>query len=51
MLLGTVPAVRLLAGKVLGIGLTVFVQAGLAVVVALSIAHATHSDVLHAHDP
>ena len=47
VLLGTVPAVRLLAGKVLGIGLTVFVQAGLAVVVALSIAHATHSDVLH----
>jgi ABC-2 type transport system permease protein len=47
VLLGTVPAVRLLAGKVLGIGLTVFVQAGLAVVVALSLAHATHSDVLH----
>jgi len=47
VLLATVPAVRLLAGKVLGIGLTVFVQAGLAVVVALSIAHATHSDVLH----
>jgi ABC-2 type transport system permease protein len=47
VLLGTVPAVRLLAGKVLGIGLTVFVQAGLAVVVALAIAHATHSDVLH----
>jgi ABC-2 type transport system permease protein len=47
VLLGTVPAVRLLAGKVLGIGLTVFVQAGLAVAVALSIAHATHSDVLH----
>jgi len=47
VLLATVPAVRLLAGKVLGIGLTVFVQAGLAMVVALSIAHATHSDVLH----
>jgi ABC-2 type transport system permease protein len=47
VLLATVPAVRLLAGKVLGIGLTVFVQAGLAVLVALSIAHATHSDVLH----
>ena len=47
VLLGTVPAVRLLAGKVLGIGLTVFVQAGLAVVVALALAHATHSDVLH----
>ena len=46
VLLGTVPAVRLLAGKVLGIGLTVFLQAGLAVVVALSLAHATHSDVL-----
>jgi ABC-2 type transport system permease protein len=47
VLLGAVPAVRLLAGKVLGIGLTVFLQAGLAVVVALSLAHATHSDVLH----
>ena len=31
----------------LGIGLTVFLQAGLAVVVALSLAHATRSDVLH----
>ena len=47
VLLGAVPAVRLLAGKVLGIGLTVFLQAGLAVVVALALAHATHSDVLH----
>ena len=47
VLLATVPAVRLLAGKVLGIGLTVFLQAGLAVAVALSLAHATHSDVLH----
>jgi ABC-2 type transport system permease protein len=47
VLLASVPAVRLLAGKVLGIGLTVFLQAGLAVVVALSLAHATHSDVLH----
>jgi ABC-2 type transport system permease protein len=47
VLLGTVPAVRLLAGKVLGIGLTVFLQAGLAVVVALTLAHTTHSDVLH----
>jgi ABC-2 type transport system permease protein len=47
VLLGTVPAVRLLAGKVLGTGLTVFLQAGLAVVVALALAHATHSDVLH----
>jgi ABC-2 type transport system permease protein len=47
VLLGSVPAVRLLAGKVLGIGLTVFLQAGLAVLVALGLAHATNSDVLH----
>jgi ABC-2 type transport system permease protein len=47
VLLAAVPATRLLAGKVLGIGLTVFLQAGLAVVVALSLAHAENSDVLH----
>jgi ABC-2 type transport system permease protein len=47
VLLATVPATKLLAGKVLGIGLAVFLQAGLAVVVALSLAHAENSDVLH----
>ena len=39
VLLAAVPPSRLLAGKVLGIGLAVFLQAGLAVVVALSLAH------------
>jgi len=47
VLLAAVPPTRLLAGKVLGIGLAVFLQAGLAVVVALSLAHAVGSDVLH----
>ena len=47
VLLAAVPPARLLAGKVLGIGLTVFLQAGLAVAVALSLAHGVHSDVLH----
>jgi ABC-2 type transport system permease protein len=47
VLLAAVPPSRLLAGKVLGIGLAVFLQAGLAVVVALSVAHAVNSDVLH----
>jgi len=47
VLLAAVPPARLLAGKVLGIGLAVFLQAGLAVVVALSLAHGVNSDVLH----
>jgi ABC-2 type transport system permease protein len=47
VLLAAVPPARLLAGKVLGIGLTVFLQAGVAVVAALAIAHGVHSDVLH----
>jgi ABC-2 type transport system permease protein len=47
ILLAAVPPTRLLAGKVFGIGLTVFLQAGLAVVVALSLAHGVGSDVLH----
>ncbi|MGD0704766.1 MAG: ABC transporter permease [Trebonia sp.] len=47
VLLAAVPPARLLAGKVLGIGLAVFLQAGLAVVVALLLAHGVHSDVLH----
>jgi ABC-2 type transport system permease protein len=51
VLLATVPAARLLAGKVAGIGLAVFLQATLAVVVALSLARATHSNVLHGTTP
>ena len=47
VLLAAVPPARLLAGKVLGIGLTVFLQAGVAVAAALAIAHGVHSDVLH----
>jgi ABC-2 type transport system permease protein len=47
VLLAAVPPTRLLAGKVLGIGLTVFLQASLAVVVALVLAHGVGSDVLH----
>jgi ABC-2 type transport system permease protein len=47
VLLAAVPPARLLAGKVLGIGLTVFLQAGLAVAVALALAHGVHSDILH----
>jgi ABC-2 type transport system permease protein len=51
VLLAAVPPARLLAGKVLGIGLAVFLQAGLAVVVALSLAHGVNSDVLHGTTP
>ena len=47
VLLAAVPPARLLGGKVLGIGLTVFLQAGVAVAAALAIAHGVHSDVLH----
>jgi ABC-2 type transport system permease protein len=46
VLLSAVTPARLLAGKVLGIGLTAFVQAGLAVVTAVALLRATHSDVL-----
>jgi ABC-2 type transport system permease protein len=46
VLLATVTPARLLAGKVLGIGLTVFVQVGLTAVVAACEARATHSDAL-----
>ena len=51
VLLAAVPAARLLAGKVAGIGLAVFLQATLAVVVALSLARATNSGVLHGSTP
>ena len=46
VLLAAVTPARLLAGKVAGIGLTAFVQAGLAVVTAVALARATHSDAL-----
>jgi ABC-2 type transport system permease protein len=51
VLLAAITPARLLAGKVLGIGLTVFVQAGLAVAVAAVEAKATHSDALAAVTP
>jgi ABC-2 type transport system permease protein len=46
VLLAAITPARLLAGKVLGIGLTVFFQVGLAVAVAAVEAKATHSDAL-----
>ncbi|MGH3281624.1 MAG: ABC transporter permease, partial [Trebonia sp.] len=51
VLLAAIPPARLLAGKVLGIGLTVFLQAALAVAAALGAARAVHSDVLHGTTP
>jgi ABC-2 type transport system permease protein len=51
VLLAAIPPSRLLAGKVLGIGLAVFLQAGLAVAVALSLARGIHSDLLHGTRP
>jgi ABC-2 type transport system permease protein len=51
VLLAAVPPARLLAGKVLGIGLTAFLQAALAVGVAVGEVRATHSDVLHGLTP
>jgi ABC-2 type transport system permease protein len=46
VLLAAVTPARLLAGKVLGIGLAAFVQAGLAVAVAVGEVKATHSAAL-----
>jgi ABC-2 type transport system permease protein len=46
VLLAAVSPARLLAGKVLGIGLAAFVQAGVTVGVAVGLARAAHSDVL-----
>ena len=51
VLLAAVRPVRLLAGKVLGIGLLVFAQAGLVVGVALAVARATGSDLLDGAGP
>jgi ABC-2 type transport system permease protein len=51
VLLAALPPARLLAGKVLGIGLTAFLQAGLAVAVAIGEVRATHSDVLNGLTP
>ena len=46
VLLAAITPARLLAGKVLGIGLTAFLQAGLAVVAAVALTEATHSHAL-----
>ena len=51
VLLATVRPVQLLAGKVVGIGLLVLAQAGLVVAVALGLAAAVGSDVLHGAGP
>jgi ABC-2 type transport system permease protein len=51
VLLAAVTPARLLAGKVLGIGLTAFLQAGLAVAVAVGEVRATHSDALSGITP
>jgi len=46
VLLAAITPARLLTGKVLGIGLTAFVQAGLAVAAAVALTEATHSHAL-----
>jgi ABC-2 type transport system permease protein len=46
VLLAAITPARLLAGKVLGIGLTAFVQAGVAVAAAVALTEATHSRAL-----
>lgn len=51
VLLAAIPPGRLLAGKVLGIALAAFLQAGLAVAVAAGEVRATHSDVLNGLTP
>jgi ABC-2 type transport system permease protein len=51
VLLAALTPARLLAGKVLGIGLTAFLQAGLAVAVAVGEVRATHSDALRGITP
>ena len=51
VLLAAIRPGQLLAGKVLGIGIAAFVQAGLAVVVALTLARSVHSEVLHGTTP
>jgi ABC-2 type transport system permease protein len=51
VLLATVRPVQLLAGKVIGIGLLVFAQAGLVVATALGLAAAVGSDLLHGAGP
>jgi ABC-2 type transport system permease protein len=51
VLLAAVTPARLLAGKVLGISLAAFLQAGMAVAVAVGEVRATHSDVLNGITP
>ncbi|MGA2837151.1 MAG: ABC transporter permease [Acidimicrobiales bacterium] len=51
VLLAALRPIQLLAGKVLGIGLVAFGQAALVVVVALVLAEAVGSDILHGTEP
>ena len=51
VLLAAVGPGKLLSGKVLGIGLVVFVQAGLIVAFAIGLAHAVGSDLVHGTAP
>ncbi len=51
VLLAAIRPGQLLAGKVLGIGLAVFLQAGLAVITAVSLAQGVKSGLLHGTTP
>jgi ABC-2 type transport system permease protein len=51
VLLSTLRPVQLLAGKVLGIGVVVFAQASLVVLVALGVARAVGSNLVHGSTP
>jgi ABC-2 type transport system permease protein len=51
VLLATLRPVQLLTGKLIGIGLTVFLQAAMVAVVGLVLAGAVGSDVLHGASP
>jgi ABC-2 type transport system permease protein len=51
VLLAAVGPGKLLSGKVLGIGLVVFIQAGLVVAFAIGLAHAVGSDLVHGTAP
>ncbi len=51
VLLAAIRPAQLLTGKVLGIGLSAFAQAGLVVLFAFSLAKGVHSDLLHGTTP
>jgi ABC-2 type transport system permease protein len=51
VLLAAIRPAQLLTGKVLGIGLAAFAQAGLVVAFAFSLAKGVHSDLLHGTTP